>query len=163
MIVVTGATGFIGSALIWALNQRKEKDILAVDIADHKEKLHNLAPLQFRKIITKEEFRTRLAKGEFNNSGIRAIVHLGAISSTTEQNWNLLDDLNVKFSKEIIEWCAARNIRCIYASSGATYGQGELGYSDNHSLFDSLQPLNLYGKSKLLVDIWALNRGFLGA
>ncbi|MDA1169394.1 MAG: ADP-glyceromanno-heptose 6-epimerase [bacterium] len=161
MIIVTGGAGLIGSATVWALNQRGREDIIIVDEVDHDEKEHNVANLKYDQMIGIADFRKQLLAGEFDSMGIEAIIHLGACSSTTEQNWDYLLDNNVEYTKDMIRWCQSNNARCIYASSAATYGNGELGYDDDHKLFDSLAPLNLYGKSKLLVDIWARDGGFL--
>lgn len=161
MIVVTGGAGFIGSGLVWGLNERGKEDILVVDSVDHKEKEHNLAALKYEALISGRDLRAKLAEDYFDDGEIEAILHMGAISSTTERDWKKLSDVNIAFSQEIIRWCADRGVRCVYASSGATYGDGRGGYSDDHELFDDLKPLNLYGKSKLVVDIWARDGGYL--
>lgn len=161
MIIVTGGAGFIGSGLVWGLNKRGKEDILVVDSVDHKEKEHNLAVLKYEALISGKDLRAKLAEDYFDDGEIEAILHMGAISSTTEQNWKKLSDVNIAFSQEIIRWCADRGVRCVYASSGATYGDGRGGYSDDHELFDDLKPLNLYGKSKLMLDIWARDGGYL--
>jgi ADP-L-glycero-D-manno-heptose 6-epimerase len=161
MIIVTGGTGFIGSAAVWALNERGRDDILIVDYLDHPEKEHNVAPLRYEQLIGGDAFRKQLQEGDFNDRGVEAIIHLGAISSTTETDWEKLKDNNIEFSQEVIRWCVDRDVRCVYASSGAVYGGGEKGYSDEPELFEQLAPLNLYGKSKLAVDIWARDAGYL--
>lgn len=161
MIIVTGGAGFIGSALVWGLNKRGRSDILIVDSTDHDEQEHNLADLQYEEMISGEEFRQKLAAGDFDSRGVEAIFHMGAISATTEKSWEKLLDINVEFTKEIIRWCNDNTVRCVYASSAATYGNGEQGYSDDHKQFNNFTPLNLYGKSKLLVDIWARDAGYL--
>ncbi len=168
MIVITGAAGFIGSALLWALNERGESNILLVDDVGHDEKECNIAPLKYEELVGIKEFRERLRAGDYDptsprlrGAGIEAILHMGACSSTTETDWEYLLDNNVEYSKDIIRWCSDRGARCVYASSGATYGDGARGYSDDHALFGELVPLNLYGKSKLLVDIWARDGGYL--
>lgn len=166
MIIVTGATGFIGSAVVWALNnpafakgyggqRRGETDIIIVDELDHDEKEHNVSNLQYETLVGIKEFREKLKAGDYDNENIQAIIHLGACSSTMENDWEYLKDNNVEYSQDVIRWCVDRGVRCIYASSGATYGDGAKGYSDDHDLFDELKPLNLYGKSKLEVDTWA--------
>lgn len=159
-IIITGGAGFIGSALLWALNKRGETDILLVDEIDHDEKEKNLAALQYEELVGIKDFREKLNAGDYDNSDITGIIHMGAISSTTETNWDLLEDNNVEYTKDIIRWCQSHNVRCVYASSGATYGDGSHGYDDDPNLFNELEPLNLYGKSKLLVDIWARDGGF---
>jgi ADP-L-glycero-D-manno-heptose 6-epimerase len=161
MIIVTGGTGFIGSAVVWALNKRGDNDIVIVDWLDHPEKEHNVAPLRYEKLIGGDEFREQLVQGDFDEANVSAVIHLGAISSTAEQDWSKLQDNNVDFSQEVIRWCVDRGVRCVYASSGAVYGKGEAGYSDDTELFERLAPLNLYGKSKLMVDIWVRDGGYL--
>lgn len=161
MIVVTGGAGFIGSALVWGLNKRGYSDILIVDSIDHNEKEHNVAGLRYEELISGQEFRKKLAQGDYDSKGMEAILHMGAISATTEKNWEKLQDTNVDFSQELIRWCADKGARCIYASSAGVYGGGEQGYSDSHELFDELKTITLYGKSKLMVDIWARDGGYL--
>lgn len=161
MIIVTGGAGFIGSALVWGLNKRGRSDILIVDPYTHDEQEHNLAELQYEELISGDEFRQKLAAGDFDSRGVEAIFHMGAISATTEKSWEKLRTTNVEFSQEVIRWASDHNVRCIYASSAATYGNGEKGYSDDHKLFETFTPLNLYGKSKLMVDIWARDGGYL--
>lgn len=161
MVIITGGAGFIGSALLWALNGRGENNVLVVDTIDHDQKEENLAVLQYEELVGIKEFREKLNAGDYDRAGVTGIIHMGAISSTTETNWDLLEDNNVEYSKDIIRWCQTKGVRCVYASSGATYGDGSKGYSDDHNLFNDLEPLNLYGKSKLLVDIWARDGGFL--
>ncbi|MEK7499870.1 MAG: NAD-dependent epimerase/dehydratase family protein, partial [Patescibacteria group bacterium] len=146
MIVVTGGAGLIGSATVWALNQRGREDIVIVDDVDHDEKEHNVSELKFDQMIGIADFRRQLLAGECDNMGIEAIIHLGACSTTTETNWDYLLDNNVEYTKDIIRWGQTKNVRVVYASSAATYGDGEHGYDDDHKFFDSLAPLNLYGK-----------------
>lgn len=157
MIVVTGGAGLIGSALIWGLNQRGRSDILVVDDIDHPEKAANLKPLKFEKLLGIHEFADKLTKLKASE----AIFHMGAISLTFEKSWERLLEVNVGYTQDILRWAAQHGVRCVYASSAATYGNGSSGYSDMHGLFDKLQPLNLYGKSKLVVDIWARDEGYL--
>src|SRR3990167_5659532 len=161
MIIVTGGAGFIGSAVVAALNEHGRDDIVIVDDVTHDEQEHNISHLQYDQMIGIADFREQLLAGEFDNQNVETIIHMGACSSTTETNWEYLEDNNVEYSKDIIRWCQSHNVRCIYASSAATYGSGEHGYSDDEKLFDQLVPLNLYGKSKLLVDIWARDGRFL--
>ncbi|MBI3255654.1 MAG: ADP-glyceromanno-heptose 6-epimerase [Candidatus Andersenbacteria bacterium] len=161
MYIVTGAAGFIGSTFVWALNKRGIFDILMVDTVDHDEKEHNVAELRYEELVSGDEFRTKLAAGDYDSADVKAIIHMGAISATTEKSWEKLKRENVEFTQEIIRWCADRGVRCLYASSGQVYGDGELGYSDDHDLFDQFKTITLYGKSKLDVDIWARDGGYL--
>ena len=161
MIIVTGGAGFIGSALVAKLNDRGFEDILVVDEVDHERKQRNLQPLTYAGIAGISEFRTRLNSGEFDNATIDGVLHMGACSATTELNWEYLQDNNVDYSRELITWCTNNNTRCVYASSAAVYGDGSSGFSDKHSEFENMEPLNPYGKSKLLVDIWARDEGLL--
>lgn len=167
MIVVTGGAGLIGSATVWALNERGRDDILIVDDIDGDEKEHNIGHLRYDQMVGIADFRKQLFAGEFDppvgGQNVEAIIHLGACSSTMEKNWEYLLDTNVEYTKDVIRWCADHGVRCVYASSAATYGNGEHGYDDDHALFDKLTPMNLYGKSKLLVDIWARDGGYLNS
>ncbi len=163
MLILTGGAGFIGSALLFELNQRGCSDVIVVDVVDHPRKERNLAALKYEELIGVGEFREKLAGGAYDRSGVSGVLHLGACSATTETDWDYLYDNNVVFSQELIRWCARGDVRCVYASSAATYGDGESGYSDDHALFDNLKPMNLYGKSKLDLDIWARDQGLLGS
>ncbi|MEX1997161.1 MAG: ADP-glyceromanno-heptose 6-epimerase [Candidatus Andersenbacteria bacterium] len=161
MIIITGAAGFIGSALLWALNQRGEKNILLVDNIDDNRKERNISSGTYKELLSIEDFHQRLRKGAFTARQIQAILHMGAISSTTETDWQKLQTFNVEYTQDVIRWCVEHAVRCIYASSGQTYGRGEQGFSDATSLFDKLKTTTLYGQSKLLVDIWARDAGYL--
>lgn len=161
MYIVTGGAGFIGSAFVWALNKQGISDILLVDTVDHDEKEHNVAELQYEELISGDEFREKLAAGDYRPEDVRAVIHMGAISATTEKSWEKLKRENVEFTQEIIRFCADGGVRCVYASSGQVYGDGEQGYSDDHDLFDQFKTITLYGKSKLDVDIWARDGGYL--
>lgn len=163
MIILTGGAGFIGSALLHELNRRGRTDVLVVDVIDHPRKARNLAPLQFRELVGIHEFRRALATGQYDQCSVTGFLHMGACSATTETDWNYLADNNVEYSQEILRWCVDHKVRCVYASSGATYGDGAQGFSDDHSMFHHLQPLNLYGRSKLAVDIWARDKGYLAS
>lgn len=160
-VIITGGAGFIGSALLWALNERGETDVILVDELDHDEKEANISALSYERLTGIDEFQQQLNAGDFNDANVAAVLHMGAISSTTETDWSKLEHHNIEYTKDIIRWCADRGVRCVYASSAATYGDGTKGFSDDHDLFDQLEPLNLYGKSKLAVDIWARDAGYL--
>lgn len=151
----------IGSALLWALNERGRSDVIIVDELDHEEKERNIGHLQYEELINIDAFHQQLRQGDLAERGIEAIFHLGAISDTTEKSWERLMERNVTYTQDIIRWCVDHEVRCVYASSGQTYGFGEQGYSDDHELFDKLKTITLYGKSKLLVDIWARDAGYL--
>jgi len=160
MIVVTGGAGFIGSAIIWRLNSLDQKNIIVVDELGTDEKWKNLSGLSFDDFIHKNDFleviETKL------KHGISAIIHMGAISSTTEKNADLLLKNNYEYTKKLAEFCIKTNARFIYASSAATYGSGERGFNDSEDDIMSLRPLNMYGYSKHLFDLWALNENLFG-
>jgi ADP-L-glycero-D-manno-heptose 6-epimerase len=160
MIAVTGASGFIGSAYIAKLNAQGISDIVAVDNSSlpHREAL--LSNKQIASFVDRHEFIDQLRTDKLPST-ISAIVHLGACSSTTERNLDFLRETNIDYSKSIIEYCVTKNIRCIYASSAATYGDGVHGYSDDESIIDRFTPLNAYGDSKQVVDLWARDKGYL--
>ena len=161
MIVVTGGAGFIGSNLIKALNDAGETDILIVDRLGSSEKWRNLSDLRFHDYEHKDQFIEKAEKGYFNHL-VKAVIHLGACSSTTELDADYLMENNFGYSKRLAGVFAARpGLRFVYASSAATYGDGSCGYSDQHSACDALRPLNMYGYSKQLFDLWAMKNGFI--
>ena len=155
MIIVTGGAGFIGSAIVWKLNQLGENKIIIVDDLGKNEKWKNLIGLTFDEIISKDKFIEIHDGGKFNNA--EALIHMGAISSTTEKDADLLLTNNYKYTKTLADYCLRKNIRFIYASSAATYGDGSLGFDDNETDCANLRPLNMYGYSKCLFDNWALS------
>lgn len=161
MVIVTGGAGFIGSALVWGLNKAGKSDILLVDDVDHNEKEHNIGGLSYEELVGIDDFHKRLLVGGYDQLEIEAVLHMGACANTMERRWNFLLKRNVEYSQDVIRWCTDRGVRCIYASSAAVYGDGKQGFTDNDDLFDYLKPLNLYGKSKLDVDIWARDSGYL--
>ena len=160
MIVVTGGAGFIGSALVWGLNQRNLTDILVVDTAAHTGNCPNLSPLRFADYVERDLFIEQLEQGCFDDR-ITGILHMGACSSTTEQNEEFLMRNNYQYTRRLAQWCVAHDARFVYASSAATYGDGSRGFSDDHSQLASLEPLNLYGLSKQRLDLWAQQEGLL--
>lgn len=157
MIVVTGGAGFIGSALVHALNRRGCADILIVDIGDHPEKKNNLAPLKFSRLIDPDTFLEQVRDGSLK--GVETLFHLGACSSTTETDVDFLARNNFQYTRHLARFCLDRDIRFIYASSAATYGDGRQGYSDDVSQLEILKPLNPYGQSKQDFDRWAQQEG----
>lgn len=157
--IVTGGAGFIGCNLIKALNARGHEDITVVDHLNHPAKEANLATLSYREFLDKDAFRERFLTGK--QAAATTVFHLGACSSTTETNADYLNDNNLRYSQQLCEWSLAHDARFIYASSAATYGDGQLGYCDDDVLTPRLQPLNLYGKSKQDFDLWAMQNGLL--
>lgn len=156
MIVVTGAYGFIGSCMCAYLKAKGHNDIIGVDDFTKEYKKVNDPSLEGMKKIHRDELWKFLKE---NAGSIQAIFHLGARTDTTEQDEELLDRLNTTYSKRVWKFCADRDIKLLYASSAATYGIGDQGYIDNHALVPRLEPLNPYGWSKQLFDLWALNQG----
>lgn len=160
-ILVTGGAGFIGSALVWALNQRGYDDILVSDRLDDSEKWRNLVPLRFDDYIDADELLRVANTRDDMLKGIKAVFHLGACSSTTETDAGYLLRNNYEFTKMLAEWAQAQNARFVYASSAATYGDGSRGMSDQETDLNRLRPLNAYGYSKHLFDLHASRRGWL--
>jgi ADP-L-glycero-D-manno-heptose 6-epimerase len=160
-ILVTGGAGFIGSALIWALNRRGLTDIVVTDFLGTDEKWRNLVPLQYADYIEADKFRTQLAAQGGAFGQFSTVFHLGACSSTTETNAADLADNNSAYTRELAAWALARGTRFIYASSAATYGDGAQGMDDKDPNLARLQPLNLYGQSKQAFDLHAQQQGWL--
>lgn len=155
MIIITGAAGFIGSVLAGKLNQEGMHDLVLVDDFSRKDKENNLGNKKFRLKIPRNQF-FKWFKNNLNS--ISFAFHIGARTDTTEFDQNVFNELNLNYSKEVFSICSESRIPLIYASSAATYGMGEMGYSDDHSLIPRLQPLNPYGKSKNDFDQWVLNQ-----
>ena len=158
--IVTGASGLIGSAAVWALNKAGEHDILAVDHLGTSEKWKNLRALRFTDYMERDTFMEYLLQGDILD-GVQGIIHMGACSSTTETDATYLVHNNFEYTKTLAELAAAKGIRFIYASSAATYGDGEQGYKDDESQIEKLRPLNMYGYSKQMFDLWAKKNGLL--
>ena len=162
MIVVTGGAGFIGSALIWALNSRGREDVLVVDRLGTDDRWRNLRALSYADFMDKDDFidlvRCRRLPG-----GIETILHMGACSDTAENDADFLMRNNFAYSKNLIEYAVEQGIRLVYASSAATYGDGEQGYADDENQLPRLRPLNMYGYSKHITDLWAWRQGALAA
>jgi ADP-L-glycero-D-manno-heptose 6-epimerase len=155
MIIVTGGAGFIGSALIWKLNQMGIEDIIIVDRFGEDEKWKNLTALKFTDIFDSEAFLEYLTHDFLQKAEVKTIFHMGAISTTTEKNFDNLLRNNYELSKLLCNQSLQHDIRFVYASSAATYGLGENGYEDDENKIDTLRPLNGYGYSKQLFDQWA--------
>ena len=160
-VLVTGGAGFIGSALIWALNQRGITDIFVTDILGTDEKWRNLVPLKFADYCEAPEFRKQFLEDEESYGHFSTVFHLGACSATTERDASYLADNNFAFTKQLAEWSLSRGTRFIYASSAATYGDGSQGMDDRIDDLHALRPLNMYGYSKHLFDLYAQHHGFL--
>lgn len=155
MVIVTGANGFIGSVMVWELNQKGVTDIVAVDSVSLSER-NLLAKRSIKKFLLKDELWAFLDSEEAKKN-VTWIIHMGACSSTTETNKDFLWENNTYYTQRIFEWCTEHSKSMIYASSAATYGAGELGFDDTTDP-EKLRPLNLYGESKVLFDRWALKQ-----
>ena len=155
MIVVTGAAGFIGSCLVSRLNKSGIYDIVVVDDFSKTEKARNLEGKTLISKVGRKDFISWLK--DFGGE-VDFIYHIGARTDTTEFDKSIFDELNVNYSKAIWEICVEKAIPLVYASSAATYGLGEFGYKDDHSIIPSLKPLNPYGDSKNDFDIWVLEQ-----
>src|SRR5215469_3412063 len=152
-VLVTGGAGFIGSALVWALNQRGCEDIVVCDILGTNEKWRNLTPLRFSDYVEGDVLLPRLqsrALGKFD-----LVLHMGACSATTERDATYLIRNNYEFTKDLAAWALASKARFVYASSAATYGDGSAGMKDGAAALEPLRPLNMYGYSKQLFDLYA--------
>ncbi len=160
-ILVTGGAGFIGSALVWALNQRGHSDIVVTDVLGSDEKWKNLVPLKIADYVEAADFRRHLAQNANAFGKFSTVFHLGACSATTEKNASYLADNNYAYTKELATWSLARDSRFIYASSAATYGDGAQGMDDRDDNLHRLRPLNMYGYSKHLLDLHAQRTGWL--
>src|SRR5829696_1242904 len=160
-ILVTGGAGFIGSALVWALNQRGHSDVVVTDFLGSDEKWKNLVPLKFADYVEAGEFRRHLAQNAAVFGKFATVFHLGACSATTEKNAAYLADNNYGYTKELAAWSLGQGARFIYASSAATYGDGAQGMDDQDENLARLRPLNMYGYSKHLFDLHAQRVGWL--
>lgn len=155
MIVVTGAAGFIGSCLVSRLNKAGYEDIVVVDDFSKTEKAKNLEGKTITAKVGRKDFIKWLA--DFGHE-VDFIYHIGARTDTTEFNKAIFDELNVDYSIAVWNACVNFKIPLVYASSAATYGIGEFGYKDDHSVIPSLKPLNPYGDSKNDFDKWVLTQ-----
>jgi ADP-L-glycero-D-manno-heptose 6-epimerase len=152
---VTGAAGFIGSCLTGFLNEKGYNHLILVDDFTEPEKMQNLEGKQYDEKIEREDFFEWLAE---NKPAIDFIFHIGARTDTTEFDYSIHQHLNVEYSQKIWNYCTENNVPVVYASSAATYGNGEEGYNDDHAVVYALKPLNPYGVSKNEFDKWALEQ-----
>lgn len=155
MIVITGAAGFIASCLVARLNDEGFKDLVLVDDFNRPEKKINYQDKTYSKLVHRDEFISWLDE---HHGLVQFIFHLGARTDTAEFNVEVLNRLNLNYSKSIWQKCIAYGLPLVYASSAATYGDGALGYSDDHAMPPKLQPLNPYGVSKNEFDKWVLQQ-----
>ena len=155
-IIVTGAAGFIGRNTVAELNARGEDELILVDELGKDEKWKNLVGLRYEDIVSPEEFLGLIEDGAFADA--RSIIHLGACSATTEKDADYLLRNNYQYTRVLCNWALANEIRFVYASSAATYGDGAEGYDDADEVTPSLKPLNMYGYSKHMFDLWALKQ-----
>jgi ADP-L-glycero-D-manno-heptose 6-epimerase len=163
-IIVTGAAGFIGRNVVAELNRRGEEELILVDELGvskpgEAEKWKNLVGLRYEDIVAPEEFLGLLEDGAYADA--RAVIHLGACSSTTERDADFLLRNNYQYTRVLCNWAMEHEARFVYASSAATYGDGAQGYDDADAVTPTLRPLNMYGYSKQMFDEWALKHGLL--
>ena len=161
MYIVTGGAGLIGSSFIWRLNQAGIDNIIVVDHLGLSEKWKNLRALKFADYFEKDVFLDQVKNGVFDHIEIKGIILLGACSATTERDASYLVENNFNYSKAMCNFALARGIRFIYASSCATYGDGSQGYLDDESQLEKLRPMNMYGYSKHMFDLWLKRKGLL--
>ncbi len=155
MILVTGGAGFIGSAVVWELNRRGYEDIIIADHLGTSSKWKNLRALKYSDYIEKDDLLEQILCEDEIYSGLDAVIHMGACSVTTEADCSYLAYNNYEYTKALAGYCIKNNIRFIYASSAATYGDGSYGFQDGLKNLSRLRPLNMYGYSKHMFDLYA--------
>ncbi len=160
MYVITGGAGFIGSVLLRQLNMQGIDDVVIVDNIAGTEKWRNLVKGRYVDYMHRDRFRDLVARDALPFR-LKGVVHLGACSSTTERDADFLMENNFHYSRDLCRHALEKGARCIVASSAATYGDGSLGFSDDPDLVPGLRPLNMYGYSKHLLDLWLLREGLL--
>jgi ADP-L-glycero-D-manno-heptose 6-epimerase len=158
-IIVTGAAGFIGRNVVAALNQRGHDNLILVDLLGSDEKWMNLRGLLYEDVLSPRQFLEAVQNGKAPRA--TACIHLGACSATTERDADYLLENNYRYTRALCEWSLAQGTRFVYASSAATYGDGALGYNDDDAVTKKLVPLNMYGYSKHMFDLWALKHRHL--
>jgi ADP-L-glycero-D-manno-heptose 6-epimerase len=156
-IVVTGAAGFIGRNIVAELNRRGHDNLILVDLLGTDDKWRNLVGLRYEDILPPDDFLSLIESGKLGAT--EAIIHLGACSATTERDADYLLRNNYRYTRTLCEWSLKNEARFVYASSAATYGDGAQGYSDADAATAGLKPLNMYGYSKHMFDLWALKHG----
>lgn len=160
-ILVTGGAGFIGSALVWALNEKGYENILISDCLGTDEKWRNLVGLRYADYIDAADLKERVTADPKHLGEIESVFHLGACSATTEKDSDYLMRNNYEYTKILAHWALGIGARFAYASSAATYGDGEQGMDDKDPKIEKLRPLNMYGYSKHLFDLYAKRTGIL--
>lgn len=155
-IIVTGGAGFIGSAIVWRLNELGYGDIIVVDRHDDTGKERNLEPLKFTEFIDADKFLREVT----NHKDVSLILHMGANSSTTATDREYMMRNNFQYTADLAGFAVENGIRFIYASSAATYGDGSAGMADGTDDLDKLKPLNIYGESKHVLDQFAARKGW---
>lgn len=158
MYIITGAAGFIGSALVKRFNDEGHTNIICVDRLGDDEKWLNLRGLKYYRYIHADDFIRSEILNDIFEEGVDAVYHMGACSDTTERDVYFLMSNNVEYSQILFSFCTHFNVPICYASSAATYGAGENGYDDNEDEVLKLKPLNAYGYSKQLMDEWVLEQ-----
>lgn len=160
MIIVTGAAGFIGSCVVARLNELGREDLILVDHLNDDDKKRNLEDKIYLEYYEKDAFLNIVKQNKLPD-GIEAVIHMGACSSTTLQDEKYFKENNLEYTITLAQWCLAHQVRFIYASSAATYGDGSCGYKDDIETIRQCKPLNLYGESKQKFDEWVLEHNVL--
>jgi ADP-L-glycero-D-manno-heptose 6-epimerase len=151
-LLVTGACGFIGNRIVRALLQQGKQDLMLVDARAYLKTRDCAKGLEHLPFIDRAELFDKLP----DLRGVDSVLHIGACTDTGQTDESYMEKWNTGYTKKLWQWCTEKKVPLVYASSAATYGRGERGYSDDHALISRLQPLNLYGRSKHDFDLWAL-------
>ena len=160
-ILITGGAGFIGSAIVWKLNQMGHDNIIVCDRLGEDERWANLVPLRFADYIDADDLISGVSKQSDYLGDISTVFHLGACSDTTESNADYLIANNFEYTKDLAKWSLNNHSRFVYASSASTYGDGSAGMDDMQEDLSVYRPLNMYAYSKHLFDCYAKRNGFL--